>query len=49
MWEGEFIPLFDLVRDYIVDIWEGRLYNKSPGNPQSQPVRNWGMLGTVVG
>ena len=56
LWKDDFGSMLDLVKDYIVDIWElhkARLYDKKISAFHSPSVRmhlgSWGMLGAVVG
>ena len=54
LWEDNFSSMFDLVKDYIVDVWElrkARLKKISAFHSLSVRMHlgNWGMLGAVVG
>ena len=54
LWEDDFSSMLDLVKDYIVDVWElqkARLTKISAFHSPSVRVHlgNWGMLGAVVG
>ena len=55
LWEDDSSSMLDLVKDYIVDVWElwkARLYDKNLSVHSPSVIihlRNWGMLGTVVG
>ena len=50
LWEDDFTSMLDLVKDYIVEVWElrkARLYNENLSVPQSQCQNSSGELGDV--
>ena len=50
LWENDFSSMLDLVKDYIVDVWElrkARLYGENLSVPQSQCQNSSGELGDV--
>ena len=49
LWEDDFSSMLDLVKDYIVDIWELRLYDRNLSIPQSQSQNVSGELRDVGG
>ena len=52
LWEDDFSSMLDLVKDYIVDVWElrkARLYDENLSVPQSQCQNASGELGDVGG
>ena len=52
LWEDDFSSMLDLVKDYIVDVWElrkARLYDENLSVPQSQCQNASGALGDVGG
>ena len=52
LWEDDFSSMLDLVKDYIVDVWElrkARLYDENLSVPQSQCQNSSGELGDVGG